>query len=196
MPDPRILAIDLRSQLFGFAILEGSATLLDFGRRFFCTSGHRSGTRIARKKIVALLDLFVPSVIVLKRTSGRSDRKLAANRGICGAIKREAEFRSLDLVLHNRRDICQAFRQFGNTSKDDIAAFIAGSFPEVEWKLPPRRKNWHPEHHAMTVFDAISIGLTYFARRGEVFPINRQREKEILRRTGTSSPAPAHVQPK
>jgi hypothetical protein len=176
MSQPRILAIDLRSQLLGFAILEGPATLLDFGRTLFYISGRRRNTMIVRKRVAALLDLFLPSVIVLKRTSGRRDLTLVGNKGVFAAIKREAELRSLELILLKRRDIYYAFQRSGNKSKDDVAALIAGWFPEVEWKLPPRRKNYDPEHHAMTIFDAISIGLAYFADRGEGFPTSFRSE--------------------
>lgn len=179
MPKPRILAIDLRSQLFGFAVLEGPATLLDFGRKRFRTSHNRNNTVMVRKKIMALFNLYLPSVIVLKHTSGRRDRTLSGNKSALASIKHEAELRSLELILLRRRDIYHAFQRSGYRSKDEIATFIAGWFPEVEWKLPPRRKNWHPEHHAMTIFDAISVGLAYFAERGEVFPTSPEQKCKL-----------------
>lgn len=170
MHEPRILGIDLRSQLFGFAVLEGPGTLLDFGRKPSRADSTRDNAMIVRKKVAALLAFYVPSVIVLKHASGRSDQPLLQNIESMEAIKREAELRSLELAFLKRRDIHHVFRQSGNTSKYTIAALIAGLFPELAWKLPPYRKNWQPEHHNMAIFDAVSLGLTYFARYGDILP--------------------------
>jgi hypothetical protein len=160
---PRILAIDLRSQLFGFAVLEGPQTLLDFGRRILRMTSAQDNALLVRKKIGRLITFFVPTVIVVKHTSGCNDRELLKRKNTIAVIKHEAELRSVELVRLKRRDIYQVFEQSGKTSKYKIAGLIAEMFPEVEWKLPPNRKNWQPEHHNMAIFDAISVGLAYFA---------------------------------
>jgi len=164
MPHPRVLAIDLRSRAFGFAILEGPRTLLTVGRRLCSSRGARDTAAVLEKKIASLLYLFAPSVIVLKRTSGRTDRTLATRRGATAAIKREAKLQSANLVLLRRRDIYRAFRKYGATSKYKIAALIAARFPEIEWKRPHGRRNWEPEHHRMAIFDAISLALAYYSK--------------------------------
>jgi hypothetical protein len=164
----RILAIDLRSQLFGFAVFEGPQTLLSFGRRLLSVGKIPNNAVIVRKKIVRLTTFFAPSLIVLKHTSGRNDRELLKRKDAIAVIREEAELRSVELVLLNRREIYRAFQQSSNTSKQKIAGLIADIFPEVAWKLPPHRKNWEPEHHNMAIFDAISVGLTYFIQSGQM----------------------------
>lgn len=168
MHEPRVLAIDLRSQLLGFAVLEGPTTLLDWGRKRFQNNGSSDNAIIVRKKIAALLAFSAPSVLVLKHTSGRKDKELLKKKSHQEAIKREAKRQSVEMIFLTRKDIHQAFRQSGSTSKYKIAGLISRIFPELAWKLPPKRKNYHPEHHSMPVFDAISLGLTYFARFNEV----------------------------
>ncbi len=49
-------------------------------------------------------------------------------------------------------------------TKHEIASQIGLIFPELTWKLPAARKPWHAEPHNQTTFDAIALGLTYFAR--------------------------------
>jgi hypothetical protein len=164
MPSPRILAIDLRSQLFGYAVLEGPWTLLDFGRKLIPLRSPTPDTVIVRKKITTLLSFFSPSIIVLKHTSGRSDSELVKRKNVMAVIKHGAETQSAKLLLLTRRDIYRAFRQNGNTNKYKIAALTAGLFPELASRLPPMRKNWQPEHHNMAIFDAISVGLAFFAQ--------------------------------
>lgn len=162
---PRILAIDLRSQLFGFAVLEGPRTLLDFGRKLFRVTTTRSNVVLLRKKIDWLITLFLPSVIVLKHTSGRKDQELVRRTDAIDVIKQEAALRSVKIAVLNRSCIYRAFGQSGNVSKYRVAGLIAEMLPDVQWKLPPNRKHYEPEHHNMAIFDAISVGLAYFICR-------------------------------
>lgn len=160
MPEPRILAIDLRGQLFGFAVLEGSKTLLDWGRKPFRECAQNDGMAACRK-ITKLLAFFMPSIIVLKYACGRSDQEPTIKKNIVEAIRREAESRSIELVVLKRKDIHIAFRQSRGVSKYKIAGLVAEMFPDLAWKLPPNRKNWQPEHHNMPIFDAISLAIAY-----------------------------------
>ena len=43
---------------------------------------------------------------------------------------------------------------------------VARMFPELLWKLPPKRKIWESEHPIMTMFDAIAMGFAYWQRDG------------------------------
>jgi hypothetical protein len=161
---PRVLAIDLRSRLFGFAVLEGPRALLSFGRTIFPVGSAQNNGVVVRRKIDRLLTFFVPSVIAVKHTAGRRDLELLTRKDAIAVIKERAERRSVELVLLNRQEIYQAFRQSGNMSKYEIARLISEVFPELRWKLPPNRKTWQPEHHNMPIFDSISVGLAYFAQ--------------------------------
>lgn len=122
-----------------------------------------------RKKVNRLITFFVPSAIILKHTSGRADRELLKRKDAIEVIAAEAKMQSVKLVILKRKDIYQAFLESGQTSKYKIAGLIAEMFPEVAWKLPPSRKNWQPEHHNMPTFDAIALGLTYFANSEDIF---------------------------
>jgi hypothetical protein len=164
MTQPRILAIDLRAQLLGFAVLEGPRSLLDWGRKPFRSCRLSDNSTTACKKVDALLTFFAPLVVVLKHTSGRNDRDCLKNKNLIDAIKREAEMQSVELVFLTRKDVYAAFREFGIANKYEIARSISEIFPELAWKLPPNRKTWQPEHHNMAIFDAISLGLAYAAR--------------------------------
>jgi hypothetical protein len=43
-------------------------------------------------------------------------------------------------------------------------------FPELLWRLPPKRKNYQSEHPSMTVFDAVALGFTYLQSNGAELP--------------------------
>src|SRR5579864_8519923 len=99
MHEPRILAIDLRSQRFGFAVLRGPRQLLDSGMKMLHVVDAKDGATAVRKRLVPLLTLFAPSVIVVKRVSGHRRVSRLRNKQIVEAIKREAQERSLELVF-------------------------------------------------------------------------------------------------
>ncbi|HET9375321.1 MAG TPA: hypothetical protein VFO40_10125, partial [Chthoniobacterales bacterium] len=92
-----------------------------------------------------------------------NDREVLDRRAAVEIIKHEATLRSTTLVVLGRKEIYEAFRQSGASSKNEIAQLVSEKFLEVAWKLPPKRKNWQPEHHNMAIFDAISLGLAYLA---------------------------------
>lgn len=160
----RILAIDLRSQQFGFAVIEEPWQLLDSGRKNCRIMTTKDAATIVRKRIVSLLAIFSPSVVVVKHVSGLRGAARKRNTQIMESLRHEAEERGLELVVMKRRDIRRAFRSLGRKNKEEIADLITGFFPELAWKLPPSRKNWEPEHHNMMIFDAVSAGLTYLVR--------------------------------
>jgi hypothetical protein len=43
-------------------------------------------------------------------------------------------------------------------------------FPELLWKLPAKRTVGNSEHPRMVVFDAISVGFTYWQLNGTQVP--------------------------
>lgn len=180
MPESRILAIDLRSRLLGFAVLEGPRTLLDFGRKPYYAHATRDRALVVRMRIANLLAFYGPSVIVLKSASVRSGPPILKLKDAVGAIRSEAKLQSLELVFLKRRAIHQSFRQSGKSNKYKIAGLIAGVFPELAWKLPANRKNWQPEHHNAIIFDAISLGLAYFAQVEKTLPNPPQAIQEQL----------------
>jgi hypothetical protein len=55
---------------------------------------------------------------------------------------------------------------FTGKSKYDRARVLASVFPELDWKLPPKRKPWQSEPRAMMIFDAAAIGFAYWQSIG------------------------------
>ena len=61
-----------------------------------------------------------------------------------------------------RKNGPKAVGRMGAKSKDDIAEMVAKRVPELEMRLPPRRRLWESEHFSMGVFEAAALALTYF----------------------------------
>lgn len=153
----RILAIEVRGRAFGFAFVDGPEALLDCGVKAF-----RGGVNAVRvppgAKIANLLGEYVPEVILI-RVAKRAEGKPVA-REVSKAITRygSAEVRPTTLETV-RRFFAPAGRA---RNKHERAVIVAQQFPEIAWRLPPKRKPWQREDQREVLFDAVALALTYF----------------------------------
>jgi hypothetical protein len=166
--NPLILSIDLRPQRFGYAIFEGPRRLIDWGACFYPPGG-KQGAVVAGRKVAGLIKVFVPSVIVVKKVLHKS-RNSEGVQPILRAIRREASIQSIPVCFVSRTDVRQAFRIFGGETKYEIACVLTGIFHELLWRLPPARTFYKGEHPAMSIFDAVSLGFTYWQLSGTEIP--------------------------
>ena len=103
----RVLALDIRSRSFGFAVFEGSDRLLDRGVRSF-----RSGVNAVEvppsKKLLALLDEFNPWAIVIRKPElGRNAKTVP----LLATIQRVAKCRRIPVRLVSREAIQRTFAE-------------------------------------------------------------------------------------
>ena len=68
--EERILAIVIRSQRLGFTVAEGSLELLHWGIIYY-EKNEKTRVAAAAKRIEALFERFVPSVVAIERSAGR-----------------------------------------------------------------------------------------------------------------------------
>ena len=139
--------------------------MLDWGTSSYA-SGNNAQPILVYKRVSSLLTIYAPSVIVARNLTRRERRHYGDIQPIVGMVRTEAKRHSAKFALIGREEIRHAFRQFGKTTKYDIAAQVAIFFPELMWKLPPPRKFWQKEHHNMAIFDAASLGITHFSQVG------------------------------
>jgi hypothetical protein len=66
-----------------------------------------------------------------------------------------------------RTTVGDTFKEYGAGSKDDIAAIIAATIPELAQELPRRRRIWESEHYTMAIFEAAALAMTYYVQTDE-----------------------------
>ena len=159
--DPTILAIDLRHRRFGYGVFEGHRLLIDWGERAYRAVGEEEAT-IASRRLAALLRLFSPSVIVLKKERWERVQGNLRLRPLAEAVARVASEHSVPIHLVGQDDIRTTFHNLGCETREEIAVALARIFPELVWRLPPKRRAWEAEHHRMILFDAIALGVAYW----------------------------------
>ena len=148
----RLVALEIRSRKSGFAVFNG-ATLLDWG---VTTYGPATS---AIQRIASLIDLNAPSIIVTRRRPRLKDSQTVRN--LLESIRREATRRAIRFQILDSRQVHSFFIQRGRRNKHAIATLITEWYPELAWKLPPKRKPWQTEPYNATLFDAVAIAATF-----------------------------------
>jgi hypothetical protein len=167
--DQTILAIDLRHRRLGYAVFRGHRTLVDAGLRVYRAVGDVEAA-MANKRLVALLESFSPSAIVIKKE--RWDRAEISShiRSLVMVMMDVALAHSLPICLVGDDDVRSTFRNLGCETRDEIASALSRIFPELHLKLPPRRRPWQSEHPRMAMFDAVALGLAYWQHESTTLP--------------------------
>jgi hypothetical protein len=152
----RVLAIRPMGPGFGFALLEGSARLLDWGIR------GRESREMERnlRDIRRLLAHYHPETLVIEdlRGGGRSPRAHALAEALIDLAKdagvkvRRVSKRAARRNLDDKAPVKQ-FR---------LARMIAGRFPELAGRLPPHRRPWMGQDFRYAIFEAVALGLAVY----------------------------------
>ena len=154
----RIIAIDLRSSRFGFAVFEEPKRLLDWGIKNF-RQGVNAVRIPANVKLGDLMDEFLPSAIVLMKREAETKGRAQMREGLLS----EARKRRIAVHFLSPREVKSTFVG-SNRNKYAVAAAVIQQFPELASRRPGERKIWKPEDYVIKIFDAAALGITYFAR--------------------------------
>lgn len=165
MRDRRILTIALRSRRFAFAAFEGSDKLLDWGMVFYPLNNDVQRTAASRR-IASLFTQLTPSEVVVGKARLLDSRDDSGVRLILRSLRHEASSRLIPVRFMKRPELSEVFCRFHVKSKHEIASMLAQVFPELLWKLPPKRKIWESERPRMAMFDAVALGFAYWQRCG------------------------------
>jgi hypothetical protein len=150
----RIIALDVRPQSLGFVVFEGQNRLLDWGVRSF--PGGTGAVHVPPgPKVAALIALYLPEALVLKRPKDRRSEPMLDE------IKQVAKVHEVALHLLSPKIVKRTFADHEN--KEQVAPAIAERFTDFLSILPPQRKIWRKEDCRMKIFDAAAVGIAYFA---------------------------------
>jgi hypothetical protein len=160
--EKRVLALDVHPRSFGFVVFEGPNRMLDWGIKSF-RPGVNAVKIPATRKLLALLDEFTPSAIVIRKRVTSSAKKPK----LLSIIEMQARSRRIPVRFISRGDVNRAFVGF-ESNKYEVASALAKQFPALASRLPPKRKCWQSEDYRMGIFDAAAVAVAYFTRRKPV----------------------------
>jgi hypothetical protein len=152
----RVLAISPSTRGFGFAVLEGEQTLVDWGVK--SVAGDKNAQCVA--KVKEMLGHYRPDVMVLQDHSRKDSRRSIRIRTLSRQIVALASMQKVKLMLFSRGQVERLFAANGKGTKHTRAELLSARFPsELGYRLPPKRRPWMSEDYRMDIFDAVALAL-------------------------------------
>ena len=163
----RILAIAPSTRGFGFAVLEGRETLVDWGVK--SVNGDKNTGSLA--KVEELMAHYQPGVVVLQDNSAKDSRRSPRIRELGQQVVALASNRKISVASFSRERVRRVFFANGQATKQALAEVLAKRFPEeLGFRLPPKRRAWMSQDGRMDIFDAVSLALTFSRPRRKTTP--------------------------
>jgi RNase H-fold protein (predicted Holliday junction resolvase) len=144
----RIIALDPTTKGFGYAILDLPLRLIAWGLAHI--SGEKRSGAVARFE--ALLDQFRPDAVVLEDATAPGSRRYPRMRDLIETLAKTARERGVAVYTVARLAVIACF-----SSKDERAtkAKIAKTLAVAQ------RKTWQSEDERISIFDAVSLAVTF-----------------------------------
>ena len=160
-----VLALYPTSRGFGFALFRGGQTLVDWGIKDI---RWKNKNFLAMHLMKMLIDRYAPDVIVVEDLA-RNPRRHERIRVLHTQIAAHAKSKKIAV----RRFTQGAMHEhFGVHTKYAVAEAVARAIPMLAPRLPPKRKAWMSEDARQSLFDAVALGIVYFASAARTAPRN------------------------
>lgn len=157
-----ILGVAPASKGFGYAVLEGDRTLVDWGVR--TVAGDKNAGTL--KQIAKMIAQYKPGLLVLDDASAKGSRRCLRIRTLTKKIIVVAEGLNIRVARFSRDEILDTFFIDGEGTKYSIAKLLAVLFPEeLGPRLPPKRRAYESEDFRMSMFEAVALATAYRLRR-------------------------------
>lgn len=152
-----VLALYPTSRGFGFVLLRGDATLVDWGIK---DVRWKDKNFLALHLMKTLIGKYRPDVLVLEDTGTKGSRRHERIREL---HRRVAEHAKAEQITVRRFTQTTVHVHFGVHTKYAVAEQVARELPQLALRLPPPRKPWMSEDARQSLFDAAALALLHFA---------------------------------
>ncbi len=158
----RTLAIAPSTRGFGYAVVEGFDSLVNWGVKQLDEDKSAKSLEHVQK----LISHYQPELLVLENATAKTSRRAPRIRELTDELVKLATKNRVKVALFSREQIRRAFFADGKGTKHEIATLIAGRYPdELQKRLPPKRKAWMPVDYRMDIFDAVALALVPRSRK-------------------------------
>jgi hypothetical protein len=120
------------------------------------------------RRLTNLQSMFLPSIILVRKSAGSRRSSQPTSRPAVYILKGFAKRVVVAVRWIDESALRGFFSGEKTINKHDIARMVADRFPELSWRLPPKRKPWQSEPKRQSIFDAASLGVFYFAQQADV----------------------------
>jgi hypothetical protein len=154
---PPVLALHATSKGFGFVVMSGPFSLVDWGTR----QASKDKNAASLKAVTKLIDRFDPHTVILEDPTQISRRSTRITP-LYQAIAALCHGRSIDLARVSRKDIHRCYATIGALTWQDIAEAVGHQLEPLRALVPKRRKAWESESRRMAIFSAAAVAMTYW----------------------------------
>lgn len=151
----RVLAVEIRADRLGYAVLETPRKLQDFGGAWLYFPS------TARSRIARLLRLYRPTTLVLRGGEMRYPRSMRTRKAIYRIVRDEAGKAGVPIVRISEQEFSAFFDEYSCQNKYDIAAVLAAWFPDLAWRVPAQPGYGDPEPRSILYFDSVALGIVH-----------------------------------
>ncbi len=149
----RVLGIAPSSRGFGFAVLAGKNTLVDWGVK--AVKGGRKNERCL-SHAGNLIAHYRPNVLAIEDTQG--SRRGSRVQALIEEIVVLATQEQIRVRQFSRTQVNLGMFQEEHGTKQALAEHIAARFPEeLGFRLPRKRRLWTSEDYQMDIFQAVAL---------------------------------------
>ena len=154
----RLLAVSLSTWGFGYAVLEGENSLVDYGNKRINTDKNARSLAHIEKMIVH----NQPDVLVLQDVNAKGTHRAPRIKQLHRKIVALAKNRKLKVVEISGTELRRLLLNNEDGIKQEMAEVLAKKFPdELASRLPEKRKAWKSEDARMDIFDAVGLALNH-----------------------------------
>jgi Holliday junction resolvasome RuvABC endonuclease subunit len=155
-----VLGIAPSSRGFGFAVIEGENTLVNWG-----VKSVKSGDKNARSLSNAgnLMAQYQPDVIAITGLQG--SRRGPRVQALANEIVTLAQEEKIKVRRFSRKQVNLGLLGDGQVTKQILAEHLGARFPEeLSFRLPRKRRAWTNEDYQMDIFEAVALALAVRSR--------------------------------
>lgn len=152
-----VLSVCAGPRGIGFVLFASPLAIVDWGVKTF-PSARRNVECV--KAVQALIERYVPDMLVLDDASARTSRIQDLYRMIEGIALTDGVH-----VEHvSKEEVQSCFLKLGARTNDERANVIASRLPERFHRVPKKRRAWYAEDPRMAMFKATSLGITIYSQ--------------------------------
>lgn len=160
----RVLAIAPMSRGFGYAVMDGSERLADWGLKTL--DGEEKNARTI-SQVKRLIEVYRPNVLVMEDFWQESSNRANRIRLLGEELLLLAKSHQVATKVLRREPVWTSLVGHTGATKFEVAQIVAATFAEdLEFCLPAKRKLWKGEDKRFAIFVATALAVEIQGRNG------------------------------
>ena len=155
----RVLALHVTTRGFAFCLFNGPDDLYDWGIKHVGRGNKNAQSLLSIEQLIVRYD---PHAIAFEDVSAIGSKRVARVRHLHRDIERLCDRASIDPYAYPWELVFSAIGRGQAKTRHDLSLLVANMIPTLARRLPPKRKIWLPQDPRQALFDAASLGLTFY----------------------------------